>query len=103
MDITIRYGNIILVKTIDSSIAMEYWLLKNIFSICGVKIIPSETNRTVRNVTSVNVAFIKSWVIFFCASLSEAEEFVSRSFLKVGMNATETEFSAKSLLKKFGT
>ena len=64
----------------------------------GVKIIPTVTKTTVKKEMSVNVALTKFWVIFFPSS----ESFSCKYFLKVGMNATEIEFSANNRLNKFG-
>ena len=65
----------------------------------GVKIMPRVTKATVKKVTRVKVAFMNSWVSLLPSSVDES----SSLDLKVGIKATDTEFSAKSLRKKFGT
>lgn len=66
-------------------------------TINGARVIPRTTVRAVKNETSVSVAEMNVWVSFLGIS------FASKYDLKVGINATETEFSAKSRLKRLGS
>ena len=99
MEITTRYGNIILVRTVASVRASRDSFPKKILRMSGVKIMPRVTKTTVKKVTRVKVAFMNSWVSLLPSSVDES----SSLDLKVGIKATDTEFSAKSLRKKFGT
>ena len=67
--------------------------------ISGVRNMHSTTKVVTRKQSSVNVAEINSCVVFLSSGVSLSLRYV----LKVGINATEMEFSAKSLLKRFGT
>src|SRR5574344_984058 len=56
IEIITRYGNMMRVSMEHSFISSIWSARYQMRRICGVKIMPSETNTTVRKVTSVNVA-----------------------------------------------
>ena len=94
-EITKRYGNIIRVKSEVSATRAASSDFKKIRTKTGAASIPAQTTIAVKNETSVKVAQTNSRVSsrFFP---------FSKYSLKVGMNATEMLFSAKSLRSKFG-